>query len=672
MRRLVGAGIDMRAVMQQLEQEGVQTFADAYDQLIESTRQKVEQLRAAPAATRSSGGPAVSPAVNPAVNPAGRQANPPVNPAAGAAAASAVSLVAQQRTTLGSLQPLVTDALERAERERFADRLWRKDLSLWPASLAPQPAQQDGNPLGWLTLAEQMLTVVPQLEALRDEVRAGGLAECVLLGAGGSGLVPAILRESFGTAPGQPHLVIVDTADPAAITSLQQAIVPSQTLFLAAPPPGGGSVETLALVRFFYDEARQVVGERAGAQFLAIADPGSALEQLAQEYRFRAVFHNPPGLRGGYDAFSYTGLVPAALLGIDVRAILQRTAAMARACGPTVPASQNPAVRLGALLGALAANGQNKVTFAISPPLSELGAWLEQLLSNGTGATGAAMLPVTGETLGPPSVYSPDRVFVYIRTERAFDPAQDTAMDALEMAGFPVVRLAIGDAYDLGQELLLWQMANAIAAAYLGANPFAQPGVREAAANADRLLQDYAHTHQVPLPRAILQTETRNVAIVAEGEQALRIRGAISLQQALESILRQAMPGDWVGLLAYVQRTDETVALLQRLRLHVRDTRRVATTLAFESLCPYTTGQPRAGTPGLFVQFVATDPMDVPIPGATYTFGVLTQAQALGELQALEAQGRRVIRIDLGANVVAGLSELQQALDAAQVQAQPY
>jgi transaldolase/glucose-6-phosphate isomerase len=272
--------------------------------------------------------------------------------------------------------------------------------------------------------------------------------------------------------------------------------------------------------------------------------------------------------------------------------------------------------------------------------------------------------------LGPPAVYSPDRFFVYIRTESGFDPAQDAAIDALEQVGYAAVRLAIGDAYDLGQEFLLWQLATAIAAAYLGANPFApSPCVREVVDNTERLLQEYDHTHLVALPKAILQTETRNLAIVAEGEQALRIRGAISLQQALESILRQAMPGDSVALLAYVQRTDETVALLQRLRLRIRDTRRVATMLAFESLCPFATGHAHAGTAGLCIQFVATDATELPIPGADYGFGVLAQAQALGELRALERQGRRVLRIDLGANVVAGLSELQQALDAAQLQA---
>jgi hypothetical protein len=482
-----------------------------------------------------------------------------------------------------------------------------------------------------------------------------------------------VLRSTFGTAQGRPDLIVLDTTDPATIQAVRQAIVPARTLVLVASK-SGGTVETLSQFRYFYDQFYQAAGERAGAQFVAITDPGSPLEQLAQQYRFRAIFRNPPDVGGRYSALSYFGLVPAAVMGLDLRALLDRAETMAHACAPTCPARENPGVRLGAVLGALAANGQNKLTFMLSPPVAGLGEWLEQLLAESTGKQGTGIVPVAGETLGPPSVYGNDRLFVYVRAERGFDPAQDAAVAQLEMAGYATVRLAMDDLYDLGAQFFLWEFATVVAGAYLGINPFDQPNVQEAKEYTDRLLQEYARTHTLPMPKAILQTETRNVSIVASGEQVVRVRGAISLQQAAESILRQTAPGDYVALLAYLQQTGETEALLQRLRLRVRDTRRVATTLGYGPRFQHSTGQLHKGGPenGLFIQFVATDSTDVPIPGAPYTFGVLKQAQALGDLQALEAHARRVVRIDLGANVVAGLSELQQALDAAQLAVQPY
>ncbi len=647
LRRLSAAGIDMRAVTQQLELDGVKSFADSYTKLIESTRQKIERVRREMAAGPVSG-----------QTPADQR--PP-----------APNLAARQRASLGALQPLVDAALDRAAREQFAPRVWRKDPTLWK----PNPAEQQeiANRLGWLSVAEQMTDAIPQLEALRDDVRAAGFSHCVLLGMGGSSLAPEVMRHTFGVAAGQPDLLVLDSTDPATILAVQQAIAPARTLFLVASK-SGDTIETMSQFRYFYDQLHQLAGDRAGAQFIAITDPGTALDTLAQDYHFRALFRNPPDIGGRYAALSYFGLAPAAILGIDIRTLLDRAETMVHACAPTSPPQQNPGVRLGAVLGALANNGQNTPTFVISPPIASFGYWLEQLLAESTGKEGKGLVPVEGEALGPPSVYSSDRLFVYLRTERGFDPAQDAALAQLEMAGYPVLRLAISDVYDLGQQFFLWEFATAIACAYLGVNPFDQPNVQEAKDTTGRLLQEYARTHLLPLPKAILQTETRNVAIVAEGEQATRIRGAISLQQALEGFLRQTAPGDYIALLAYVQQTSETEALLQQLRLRMRDARRSATTLGYGPRFQHSTGQLHKGGPstGLFIQFVATDGIDVPIPDAPYTFGVLKQAQSLGDLRSLEAHGRRVIRIDLGANGVAGLTELQQALDAAQLQVLPY
>jgi hypothetical protein len=390
---------------------------------------------------------------------------------------------------------------------------------------------------------------------------------------------------------------------------------------------------------------------------------------LARGSGFRAVYRNPADIGGRYAALSYFGLVPAAILGIDVAKLLDRAETMAHACAPTCAARENPGTWLGVTLAALALRGRDKVTLVLSPPIAGFGYWVEQMLAAASGKEGKGLVPVEGEMLGLPAAYGGDRVFVYLRTDEGFDRAQDEAVAQLEAAGHPVVRQALRDRYDLGQEFFRWEFATAIAGALLGVNPFDQPSIQQIKETTERLLQDYTRTHALPQPHAILQTETRNVAIVAEGEQAGRIRGAISLQAALEGFLRQAQPGDYCALLAYVTQTPETEAALQQLRLRLRDTLRAATTLGYGPRHQHATSHLHSGGPntGLFIQFVATDAVDVPLPGAPYTFGVVKQAQALGELQALEALARRIIRVDLGANIAGGLGELQQALDAAQI-----
>jgi transaldolase/glucose-6-phosphate isomerase len=641
MRRLATVGIDMRAVTSQLEIEGVKSFADSYDKLIESTRQKIERLRGAMTTVATTGAPPSRPAEAP-------------------------NLAGRQQASLGPLQADVDAALSRADRDSFAARVWRKDPTLWK----PHPAQQGeiADRLGWLTVAEQMTDALHRLDDLRNDVRAAGFTHCVLLGMGGSSLAPEVLRETFGVARGQPDLLVLDSTDPATILSVEHVVNLAHTLFLVASK-SGGTIETLSQFRYFYDKVRATAGERAGGQFIAITDAGTRLDQMAQNAHFRSDFRNPADIGGRYSALSYFGLVPAAVLGLDIPTLLDRAETMSHACAPSCPARENPGVWLGAVLGALALRGHNKVTFVLAPPIATLGDWLEQLLAESTGKEGKGILPVAGEALGPPQVYGNDRLFVYLRADQGFDPAQDAAVAALEAAGQPVVRLALKDAYDLGAEFFRWEFATAVAGAFLGINPFDQPNVQEAKDNTDRLLQEYVKARALPQPKAVLQTETRNVSIVAEGEQSGRIRGAISLQAALESFFRQAAEGDYIALLAYLQQTPETEATLERMRVRLRDVTRLATTLGFGPRFQHSTGQFFKGglNTGLFVQFVATETVDVPIPGAPYTFGVLKQSQALGDLESLETHGRRVIRIGLGADVAAGLGELHQALDAAQL-----
>jgi transaldolase / glucose-6-phosphate isomerase len=634
--RLAAIGVDMARVTQQLEVEGVKSFADSFDKLIASTGEKAEKLR-----HRAQDG------------------------ARGAeSGAAAPNLASRQQLQLGPLQAVVDAALDRASREEFARRIWEKDPTLWK----PNPAEQNEitNRLGWLTVAEQMYDVLPRLHDLREDARRAGFTHAVLLGMGGSSLAPEVLRRTFGVAVGQPDLLVLDSTDPQTILDVERTIELSRTLFIVASK-SGGTIETLSHFKYFHAKLQDVVGDEAGAHFIAITDPGTKLDQLAREHNFRAIFRNPEDIGGRYSALSYFGLAPGALIGVDVEKLLDRAETMCQACRPSVAVRDNPGLWLGAIMGALAQRGHDKLTLVMSPPISTFGYWVEQLIAESTGKEGKGIVPVEGEALGTPSVYGTDRLFVYLRTDEGFDPEQDERLARLVEAGQPVVTLKLRDTYDIGAEFFRWEFATATAGALLDINPFDQPNVQEAKDKTNALLAQYVQTHQLPQPPAILRTQ--HVTLVAGELQAQHLYNAVSLQAALEAFALEAGAGDYMALLAYLQRSAATDATLQQIRLRLRDGRRVATTLGYGPRFQHSTGQLHKGGPntGVFIQFVADDPVDVPIPGEPYTFSVLKQAQALGDLQSLEAHQRRVIRIALGADIAVGLAEVRQALDAAQV-----
>ncbi|MGH2484735.1 MAG: bifunctional transaldolase/phosoglucose isomerase, partial [Ktedonobacterales bacterium] len=322
---------------------------------------------------------------------------------------------------------------------------------------------------------------------------------------------------------------------------------------------------------------------------------------------------------------------------------------------------------LGAVMGTLALNGRDKVTLVMSPPISTFGYWIEQLIAESTGKEGKGILPVEGEALGEPSDYGTDRLFVYLRTEAGFDAEQDKRVARLRDASQPLVTVALADEYDLGAEFFRWEFATAVAGALIGINAFNQPNVQEAKDKTNALLAEYTTTHQLPEPQPVIQTE--RVKLIAEGDEAQRLHSVISLQHALEVFAREAGAGDYIAILAYIERSPEHQDALQHLRLRLRDTRRVATTLGYGPRFQHSTGQLHKGgaNTGVFLQFVAHDREDFAIPGEPYTFGALKQAQALGDLRSLEAHGRRVIRIDLGEDISAGIQEVVRAADAARL-----
>jgi len=596
--QLAGLGIDLPAITQKLQDEGVASFADAFQSLMASIAEKRERLW--------------------------KQCQ-------------------RREASLGRYQAAVDAALEEIAAERIVPRIWAHDHTVWK-----DEPDEIANRLGWLDIAEKMLAQRYRLTALVDAVLADGYTDVLLLGMGGSSLAPEVFGKVFGgQAPGMPRLAVLDSTDPGAVLAQTKRLDPARTLFIVSTK-SGGTEETLSFFKYFYNLAAQSVGaERAGRHFVAITDPGSKLQKLAGEYAFRATFLNDPNIRGRYSALSYFGLVPAALVGVDVETLLQQALTMACNCEPcNCPInSDNNGAWLGAVLGELAKAGRDKATFVTSPPLANFGDWVEQLIAESTGKDGTGILPVIGEPLGAPGVYGDDRLFIYLRLEG--DGTHDGAVQALQGAGQPVVRLHLRDLYDLGEQFFLWEMATAVAGYRLGINPFDQPNVEAAKVLARQAVAAYRETGRLP--------EDEPAPLTTE---------------ALVAFLAQARPGDYVAIQAYVQPTPETDAALLSLRTRIRDTHKVATTVGYGPRFLHSTGQLHKGDAGngLFIQFTSDPVREVAIPDeagqpdSVMTFGTLKMAQALGDKRALEDAGRRVIRFHLETDVVGGLSMLTETL----------
>ncbi|HEX8731060.1 MAG TPA: bifunctional transaldolase/phosoglucose isomerase, partial [Ktedonobacterales bacterium] len=476
MQDLAHAGIDIDQVTKQLELDGVKSFADSFTSLLDSTARKTATLAAEAAPT----------------------------------AASADALTGS--ANLGPLADAVEATLSRAQSERFAQRVWDKDPAFWK----PNPAQQQEitNRLGWLTVTDTIRDALSRLNDLRDSLRADGMRDVVLLGMGGSSLAPEVLRETFGVGTGLPNLHVLDSTDPATISAIERVIDLAHTAFIVASK-SGGTLETLSQYKFFEAKVLALVNgddARAGAHFIAITDAGTKLDTLAQERQFRAIFRNPSDIGGRYSALSFFGMVPAAIIGVDVAKLLDRADAMRAACAAQTPADQHPGVWLGSILGAGQQRGRDKVTIVVSPPLATFGYWLEQLLAESTGKEGKGILPVEGEALGAPTAYGDDRIFAYLRTDEGFDTAQDDAIATLEAAGQPVIRLRLRDTADIASEFFRWEFATAVAGALMGINAFDQPNVQESKDNTDAILARYAQTHALPQPPATLQTQSGRVS----------------------------------------------------------------------------------------------------------------------------------------------------------------
>lgn len=541
---------------------------------------------------------------------------------------------------LGNYQAAVDAVLAGMEADDVIACIWKHDHTVWK----PEPTEI-ANRLGWLHIAEAMVENVPRLETLAAEVQEAGYTHVLLLGMGGSSLAPELFSKTFGARADDLSLAVLDSTDPGAVLAHAERLDPACTLFVVATK-SGGTAETLSFFKFFYNRVADALGaDRAGEHFIAITDPGSKLVDIAERYEFRAVFLNDPNIGGRFSALSYFGLLPAALVGVDVACLLDRAMAMAQGCAPSVPVVDNPGAWLGAILGELARSGRDKVTFAISPAAASFGDWVEQLVAESTGKEGQGILPVVGEPLGTVGVYGFDRLFVHLRLEG--DTTYDADLAALKAADYPVVRLDLRDVYDLGGQFFLWELATAVASHRLGINPFDQPNVESAKVQARRMIAEYREQGTLP--------DVESAPLTAE---------------ALDEFLAQVQPGDYISLQAYVQPALQTDAALAELRLKLRDRFRLATTVGYGPRFLHSTGQLHKGDRGngLFIQLTQDPPQDAAIPDeagkpeSSVTFGVLIAAQALGDRQALLDNERRVIRFHLGSDVVGGLKKLSEAL----------
>jgi len=523
----------------------------------------------------------------------------------------------------------VNAALDEVTARDMVRRIWARDHTLW----RPEPTEIS-NRLGWLTVPEAMRDKVPALCAFTDQIRAAGYEHVVLLGMGGSSLAAQVMRQMTGLVPGYPQLNVLDSTVPEAVQALSRAIEPGRTLFIVASK-SGRTIEVLSFFKYFRALVQEVKGERAGEDFIAVTDAGTPLQHLADELKFRAKFLNPPDIGGRYSAVSYFGLLPASLSGLDVGLLLQRGQAMAALCGPQTRLQDNPGAMLGATLAGMWRQGRDKVTLITSPGVASFGLWAEQLLAESLGKDSKGILPIVGEPLLEPKVYADDRLFVYLRLKD--DETHDAAVQALEQAGQPLLRFDLTDVYDLGSQFFRWEFAVALAGALLGVQPFDQPNVKESKNNTARVLRELEQSGKQP---DVLPTGS------------------------LPELLAMARPADYLALMAYVQETAETEAILSGLRRRLLAERHLPTTLGYGPRFLHSTGQLHKGGPnnGLFVQITADAVQDVPVPGEPYSFGVLVASQAAGDLQSLQAHGRRVMRAHLGTDVLRGLRALAATL----------
>lgn len=609
---LKAAGIDFQKVTEKLTADGVKSFAESFEQLMAAIDKKSGAV---------SGGNST---------PANRHTS-----------------------ELGQYSAQVQTALDAMIKEEAAKKVWAKDAAFWSTNADAQKII--ANALGWLTVPKLMSERIAEISAFANEIKAEGFTHVVVLGMGGSSLCPEVFSRTFGKRQGWPELHVVDSTVPATIRRIEKSLDLKKTLFIVSSK-SGSTTEPVMFHRYFYDRVKQVSGDNAGRQFIAITDPGTQMVQDAQKDNFRRIFLNMADIGGRYSALSYFGLVPFAVSGGDLQELLNRTLKAVALCEPNSPQENNIALRMGAEIGTLGNAGRDKLTLVTAGAIESVSLWIEQLIAESTGKEGKGIVPIAGEQLGAPGDYGNDRVFFYVGMGEP-SPEVSAKLAALEKAGHPVLKNVLSDPLDLGAEFFLWEFATAIAGHVLGINPFDQPNVQESKDNTKRILAEFTKTKSMPQLKTIAEGD----GIKAEADEAnAKAVASKDFSDVIAAHLDRVKPGDYIAITQYFDETPEHEAMVQKLRLALREQTKCATTTGYGPRFLHSTGQLHKGGPGsgVFLQLTAADNPDVPLPGEAFTFGVLKEAQALGDFESLAKRGRRAIRVALGSNLTDGLETL--------------
>jgi len=547
---------------------------------------------------------------------------------------------------LGSSEKAFNKAFDELKKENIIERIWKKDHTVWSSD-----PTEITNRLGWLESPGTSLNAFEEIDQFVKDVKKEGFTKVLLMGMGGSSLAPEVFSKVFRNAEGFPELLVLDSTDPEAVAEYERKLSSEKTLFIVSTK-SGGTVETFSFMKFFYNQTFGHYGKtETGKRFVAITDPGSGLEKTAKDLNFRKIFLNDPNIGGRYSALSFFGIVPAALIGIDIKKLLQRAADTSSVS----KMSDSPAAKLGAAIGELANQRKDKLTFILSNEIASFGAWVEQLIAESTGKNGKGILPVDGETVQSPEFYSDDRVFIYMHLK---DDAKDSdAVKKLTEAGYPVVEIILNDIYDLGEQYFIWELATAVAGWRLGIQPFDQPDVESAKVLAREMMKEYSEKGSLPEQKAIIS------------EDEIKIFGDIkinSVDEALNVFLQNVREKSYVALQAYIKPDNENDKLLNELRMKIMKKYKMAVTAGYGPRFLHSTGQLHKGDAGngLFIQFTSSAKNDIRIqdkPGelsSSITFGILKSAQAMGDKQALLNKGRKVLSIDFGNNVSVGLKRI--------------
>jgi transaldolase/glucose-6-phosphate isomerase len=556
------------------------------------------------------------------------------------------------------LADAVAASLDDWKKNNKVARLWQKDASLWSGT-------DESNWLGWLTITEEQLAHIDALKQIADDVKKARFKHALLLGMGGSSLCPEVLRMTFGKIKGFPELHVLDSTDPAQIKAIEARVDLKSTICIVSSK-SGSTLEPNIYKQYFFERVKAKVGEKeVGNRFIAITDPGSKMQQVAEADKFRKIFFGVPSIGGRYSAISNFGMVPAAVMGLDVVKFLKNTEEMGQACGGSSAADSNPGVLLGTVMGIAANHGRDKITITASPGISDLGAWLEQLIAESTGKIGKGIIPVDRERLAKPAAYGNDRVFAYLRLASKPNKAQDAAVAALEKAGHPVVRITLPNTYTLGQEFFRWEIATAVAGSIIGINAFNQPDVEASKIETKKLTSEYETTGSLPPESPFF--EEKGIKLFADEKNTAALRGGAKLADVLRAHLSRLGAGDYFAVLGYITMNPANEKLLQGIRHAVRDKKKVATVLGFGPRFLHSTGQAYKGGPnsGVFLQITCDDAKDLPVPGQKYTFGIVKAAQARGDFAVLAERGRRALRVHLGKNLKSGLATLTKAVQKA-------